>query len=83
MKTKTSKFHFDNLFYFDPVKLGPFILYQIGDIYTNARYAGEPHVQVCHEISFIVSGRGTARVNNREYPLRQGDVLRCTAICIR
>lgn len=58
MKTKNSKFHFDNLFYFDPVKLGPFILYQIGDIYTNARYAGEPHVQVCHEISFIVSGRG-------------------------
>lgn len=75
MKTKNSKFHFDNLFYFDPIKLGPFILYQIGDIYTDTRYDGEPHVQFCHEMSFIVSGRGTARVNNREYPLRQGDVL--------
>lgn len=75
MRNLDSKFHFDNLFYFDPIKIGPFILYQVGDIFTTSDYKGGLHEQFCHEITYVVSGCGTTSINNTLYCLKQGNLV--------
>lgn len=57
-------FEFDNLFVNNPIKLGPFNLYQIGEVGLENGGVIFEHIQICHEISYIVSGKGVFYTND-------------------
>ncbi len=66
------KFHFDNEYITEPVRYGPVLLWQIGDIGCDAGYVVKDHIQYCHEITCVVGGRGWISSNGREYKIEKG-----------
>lgn len=68
------KFHFDNLYWENPQRYGSLLLYQIGDMGCEGGFVLEDHEQRCHEISYIVSGRGVYSTNGAKYDVAKGDV---------
>ena len=52
------KFHFDNEYISEPVRYGPILLWQIGDIGCDPGYVVKDHRQYCYEITYVVGGRG-------------------------
>ena len=51
-----------------------FRLLQIGDISCKSGYVGPVHQQICHEISYIVTGRGEFYMNGMAHPVKKGDI---------
>ena len=68
------KFHNDNVYSMGALELGPFKMYQIGDLCCNANYDVDEHVQICYEISLIVSGKGYFTTNGIENLVTEGIV---------
>ncbi len=69
------RFHFDNLFFDDPLLLGPYRILQLGDLAANGKYSCERHIQNWHEISYIVSGTATFLCGENAVEVTAGDVL--------
>ena len=53
---ETVRFHFDNLFFNDPLELGPYRLRQAGDLAADRGFRCGRHRQKWHELSYILSG---------------------------
>ena len=53
-----TSFHFDNLFENKLMPFRLFDLFQIGEICCEREYEIPFHVQLCDEISYILSGKG-------------------------
>ena len=68
-------FHFNNEFFHAPLPYGLIDLYQIGELCCERGYEIELHEQPCHEISYVVSGKGVAYVGGEAIPLEEGDIL--------
>lgn len=75
MNTKERKFHFDNYYIDKPIQYGEIYLYQIGDLYCQKGYEVPEHIQICHEISCVVSGLGTFYADGKAYPIKAGDLF--------
>ncbi|MEG1887558.1 MAG: AraC family transcriptional regulator [Oscillospiraceae bacterium] len=68
------KFHFDNEYISEPVRYGPVLLWQIGDIGCDPGYVVKDHEQYCYEITCVVGGKGMISSNGREYPIEKGQL---------
>lgn len=75
MRSKNTKFHFDNLYFTQPVQYGAVNLIQIGDLCSKEGFEVEEHVQPCHEISYIVSGKGVFKGRSNAYQVKSGDIF--------
>lgn len=75
MYSKDKKFHFDNSYLDAPKQYGAIRIYQIGDLYCNSDYKVAPHVQTCHEISYIVAGIGTFYKDGKPYRVKNGEIF--------
>lgn len=75
MTIKESKFHFDNYYLESPRQYGGVYLYQLGDRLCQSGVEVPAHVQVCHEISCVVSGTGTFSSNGELYRVKSGDLF--------
>ena len=70
--------NFDTYFHFDKLNInknGPYALFnvvQLGDISCAPDYIGPVHLQMCYEISYIISGSGIFVCDNIEYPVKKG-----------
>lgn len=69
------RFHFDNLYFSSPKQYERISLYQIGDLSCKPGYELEEHPQICYEISYIVSGKGTFYINGKQYGVKEGDIF--------
>ncbi|MBP1993944.1 AraC family transcriptional regulator [Paenibacillus eucommiae] len=72
---KQIKFHFDNVYFYDPQQYESIYLYQIGDLSSQAGYTIGEHLQLCYEISYVVSGKGIFYTNGKAYPVQEGDIF--------
>ena len=68
-------FHFNNDHFHAPIPCGLIDLYQIGELCCERGYEIELHGQSCHEISYVVSGRGCAYVDGEKISIEAGDIL--------
>lgn len=75
MNTKESKFHFEHYYIESPRKYGGIFLYQIGDRLCRGGVEIPSHVQVCHEISCVVSGTGMMYAGQDGFRVRPGDLF--------
>ena len=69
------KFHFDNVFYEEPMFFAPFNIIQVGDIDTYSGFKCRKHTQVANEITYIVSGNANILCGDKEYFCKSGDVI--------
>lgn len=61
---RRARFHFDNL-YFDVLRMvGPYRLWQVGDLYCEPGYTVPAHQQVAHELTYVVSGAGKIQIGD-------------------
>ncbi len=67
-----AKFHFDNIYEQMNRKIGPYVLYQIGDLCCEPGYIVEPHRQKVYEISYIVSGNGVFQTDGVKVNVSKG-----------
>lgn len=65
MLTSQKRFHFDNKNL--QKQIGPYWLYQIGDLSCIGDYYVERHRQFVYEVTFIASGLGHIRVRDKWY----------------
>ena len=75
MAEREKKFHFDNLNCDEPLRYGALCIWQIGDLYCNGGYQVSPHIQTCHELSYVAAGTGTFTLNGKSYRVRSGQVF--------
>lgn len=68
-----SKYHYNKSVFKNPVEGEDFYIYQVGELYSNENTVFTEHRQVCDEISFIISGKGTFSTNGRKHPVQKGD----------
>ena len=51
-------FHDNNAFMTAPIPCGDYLVYQIGEMYCKKETVLPAHNQICHELTYIVSGSG-------------------------
>jgi AraC-like DNA-binding protein/mannose-6-phosphate isomerase-like protein (cupin superfamily) len=69
------RYEFDNSFFKEPQKIGFIKLYQVGELGCECSYQIDSHFQVCHEISYIVSGEGWFYTDGVEFKVSAGDII--------
>ena len=75
-------FHFNNDSFDNPIPCGLMNLYPMGELCCERGYVVEPHSQACHEISYIVSGKGFFFVDGERIPVSEGDLIFNNKNCI-
>lgn len=65
--TYKKRYHRDANYEASPIALGPFSVYQICDLACASDHVVRVHRQICHEISYIVSGEGIFYRNSKAY----------------
>ena len=68
------RIHFDNV-YETPIRYEDIIMYQIGDLSCEKAHVVKEHKQICHEISYVVSGSGYFYTNGEKYRVEKGDIF--------
>ncbi|ALS26867.1 AraC family transcriptional regulator [Paenibacillus cisolokensis] len=69
------RFHFDHSFFEQPLQFGAIELYQIGELCCECGYEIGPHEQICHELSYIVSGEGYFTIGGNRLKVGEGDII--------
>lgn len=69
-----ARYHFNRICSELHNPIGPYVLYQAGDLCCNPGYRVGEHRQIVHEITYVVSGHGLARTNGVDTELRPGMV---------
>lgn len=67
-------FEFDNNFMDTPLQLDFIHLFQFGELGMSRKMEFLQHNQICHEISYIVSGSGVMYSGDMAFPISRGDV---------
>lgn len=75
MTTSKKRYHIDNSFFSSPIKFGCFELYQLCDLACSSDYKVDEHTQVCHEITYIVSGKAVFWRNGEKYNVSAGKLF--------
>ena len=68
-------FQFDNDFMVNQKQIGDIRLYQLGEVCYENGHEVEPHRQICHEITYIISGKAKIYCNDICYQVGQGDII--------
>lgn len=76
------RFEFDNGFGEEPLMLEGIRLHQIGELYCEAGFSIPRHEQWCHEISYIISGRGTFTFDGQAHAVKEDDLVITPLHCV-
>ncbi len=68
-------FEFDNDFFESQKQMGYVKLYQLGEVCYENGHVVEQHKQVCHEITYIISGKAKVSCGGTVIPVEQGDII--------
>lgn len=75
MSTAKTRYHLDNLYVDNPLKFGNIYLIQIGRRYCESKEIIPPHHHLnWFELTLISSGKGIIITNDKEYPVKTGDI---------
>lgn len=73
--TYKKRYHRDANYESAPITLNLFSVYQICDLACASDHTVRQHHQICHEISYIVSGEGVFIRNGKSYPVSPGCIF--------
>lgn len=72
MPERRARFHFDNSFGDHRRMVGPYILWQVGDLCCEPGYTVPPHTQAVYELTYVVSGAGVNLAGGTPYRMEPG-----------
>lgn len=72
--TTGKQFEFENTYYYNPINIGFLKVFQIGELASEPGFEVIEHEQICHEISYVVSGEGTFYDHGKPRTVKQGDI---------
>lgn len=75
-------YHFDRDYGLTRPQFGDIILYQVGELYSEAGFSNGVHPQWCYEITYIESGVGTIFSNGRSCMAHAGDIIITGKDCV-
>ncbi len=67
-------FEFENTYFYHPETMGFVKIWQIGELSTEPGYEMPTHLQICHEISYVISGKGVFYSASTALPVQPGDI---------
>ena len=73
-RKNNKNFEFMKYFFNQPFKIGGYVVYQVGETKLEKQGLIHSHVQICNEITCVLSGRGTFSVNGNKHKISQGDI---------
>ncbi|RKJ21079.1 AraC family transcriptional regulator [bacterium D16-50] len=73
--SQKKRYHKDVNYESSPMALNVFSIYQICDLACSSDYIVQKHRQICHEISYIVSGEGTFYRNEKAYAVSPNTIF--------
>ena len=69
------RFHCDYTFFANPIKLANWELIQVGELFLEPLSEVGLHDQICHEISYVISGEGFFEHNGIKTAVSEGDLI--------
>ena len=69
------QFEFENAFWAKPVKCNFVNLYQVGELGCECDFKIDDHLQICHEVTYIISGDGYVTTDSKELKATAGDIF--------
>ena len=69
------QFEFENAFWAKPVKCNFVNLYQVGELGCECDFKIDEHLQICHEVTYIISGDGYVTTDSKELKATAGDIF--------
>lgn len=75
VKMEHIKYQFENWFAENPKKLGPFTIYQVGEIDTLPGFEVFSNAKLFDELTYIVSGEAEIVCDDQSYICKAGDVV--------
>lgn len=70
-----TRFHYDHSLFAEPMQLDTLKLFQIGELCLEPGFEVLSHNQICWEISYIISGKGTFLLNGDFIEITAGDII--------
>ena len=70
-----ARFHYDHSLFSKPLEFDCLKLYQIGELCLEPGFEVARHNQSCIEISYIISGKGSFRLDDETLPVSPGDII--------
>lgn len=74
-REKSIRFEFDKASFDAPVRYGAYRIYQMGDLCTDRGYHCGEHIQVCHELAYILRGEADICLNDTVIRAKAGDLI--------
>lgn len=68
-------FQYENTFFERPGRYGGIYLFQSGEVCCERGYEEKAHMQICHEVSYIISGKGDFQIDGITVPVQQGSLF--------
>lgn len=70
-----AKYHYDNNYTLNPKILNDLLLYQLGEMMCESGAVISSHIHLdWYEFTYVISGKGIAYTNNKETPIKEGDL---------
>lgn len=69
------QFEFENAFWAKPKKCGFVNLFQVGELGCECDFEIKEHLQICHEITYIISGSGYVSTDSKSVKASAGDIF--------
>ena len=69
------QFEFENAFWGQPKKCNFINLFQLGELCCEGNFEIENHLQICHEITYIISGEGYVCTDSNMMKASAGDIF--------
>ena len=69
------KYHFNFELWDSPRQHGFVNLHQLGEVHCESTYEIKEHIQVCNEISYVISGDGIFYINDVPHKIKAEDII--------
>lgn len=69
------QFEFDNAYWAQPKQCRFIDLFQVGELACEGNFEIDNHLQICHEITYIISGKGYVTTDSKTLNAAAGDVF--------
>ncbi len=74
-RERSIRYEYDKASFDEPLRYGAYRIYQIGDLCTDGSYHCGEHIQVCHELAYVLRGEADIKLNNTTIRAKAGDLI--------
>ncbi len=74
-RERSIRYEYDKASFDAPVRYGAYRIFQIGDLCTDRSYHCGEHIQVCHELAYVLTGEADIVLGDSTIRAKAGDMI--------